>query len=385
MVDLPMECWVIAAGDTNRNYTDICLKNDVILMGPSYCGPWNAERNDGKGNLITAPQILEENGWSSRKRTNINTFVNEISKGDLVVLRLGTSEVHGVGIVESSYEYNNLFSDIDGWDIAHTRRVNWIWAKPDGEPKVFDKALNWGDTCQKFTLSKKNETIFDWIKSLPSVQYSPKKLPQAGKELKVSDITTKLFNYGLGSGSLSKVEDSIKDICHLAEWYQNYDVQPSEYETVTHLVYPLLLSLGWTPQRLCLEYKMPNSSKKADIAFFPNADRKSYEPFALVEAKRFGQSCLSAENQIRNYAANHKFIRRIIVTDGIRYGIFVSWDNEKNLPQFPTAYLNLTDLRDEYPVYGECRGADEALLYLSAGWNHRFNHPDLPLRGEEKI
>ena len=32
--------WQVAAGDTNRNYADLCLKWDVILNGPGSEGPW---------------------------------------------------------------------------------------------------------------------------------------------------------------------------------------------------------------------------------------------------------------------------------------------------------------------------------------------------------
>jgi hypothetical protein len=33
--------WQQAAGDTDRNYVDLCLKWDVILNGPGNAGSWH--------------------------------------------------------------------------------------------------------------------------------------------------------------------------------------------------------------------------------------------------------------------------------------------------------------------------------------------------------
>ena len=84
---------------------------------------------------------------------------------------------------------------------------------------------------------------------------------------------------------------------------------------------------------------------------------------------------MTAEDQVRSYTRPMSYVRRLIVTDGIRYDVFVRHDKESAFPETPTAYLNLEDLRDEYTVYGKCKGADEALLYMSAAWSHRFDHP----------
>ncbi len=67
----------IAAGDTNRNYADICLKWDVILNGPRSVGNWPE-----------CQQALRDD-WelSSRKVTNLRRFAEEVSDGDYVVLR----------------------------------------------------------------------------------------------------------------------------------------------------------------------------------------------------------------------------------------------------------------------------------------------------------
>ena len=46
--------------------------------------------------------------------------------GDLDVLRLGTSEVYGVGEVLGDYPGVDEFGDVDGWALQHVRRVRWL-------------------------------------------------------------------------------------------------------------------------------------------------------------------------------------------------------------------------------------------------------------------
>ena len=371
---IPDQCWQIAAGDGDRNYADICLNNEVILMGPSYTGFWTDIFLPGS---VTAREKLQNDKWSQKKLTNIETFISQVRIGDLVVLRIGKSEVYGVGIVKSSYEYNELFSDVDGWDIAHTHRVEWVWKRNESNfsEGTFKDALNRGDTTQRLDPNNpKTKNLFSWIKTLPEpTEKIPVVLRSPGKSLSHAEISRHLFDYGMGSGSLSELESRIKDLCSLAAWYKKYQ-EPSESETVSHLVVPLLLALGWTPQRIALEFHQSGVGR-ADLALYANANRSEYEPIALVEAKKYMSSCMTAESQVRSYSEKMKYVRRLVVTDGIRYGIFVRQAKDAAFPSKPSAYLNLTDLRDDYPIYGDCKGADEALLYLSAAWSHRFNHP----------
>ncbi|MCH8077760.1 MAG: hypothetical protein IIC64_18275 [SAR324 cluster bacterium] len=130
--------WQVAAGDTDRNYADICLKWDVILNGPGSAGPW--------------PDCIPDlkSGWelSSKKISDLRRFTEKITDGDLVVLRIGTTDVFGVGFVMGEKEWHEEFGDIDGWDLQHIRRVKWVW-KYSEDPKRFDTyTLKWGDTVQ---------------------------------------------------------------------------------------------------------------------------------------------------------------------------------------------------------------------------------------------
>jgi hypothetical protein len=72
--------WQIAAGDKDRNYSDLCLHMGVILNGPGYAGAWPK-----------CADTLKKDGWSSKKISDIRRFAEEIKDGDIVVLREGTS------------------------------------------------------------------------------------------------------------------------------------------------------------------------------------------------------------------------------------------------------------------------------------------------------
>ncbi|MCB0753091.1 MAG: hypothetical protein KDC52_16580, partial [Ignavibacteriae bacterium] len=93
--------WQQAAGDKDRNYSELCLKWDVILNGPAYAGAWPECKS-----------ILKDNGWSSKKITDLRRFCEDIQDGDIIVLRLGTTDVLGVGEVVGGYGWLDEFGDV---------------------------------------------------------------------------------------------------------------------------------------------------------------------------------------------------------------------------------------------------------------------------------
>lgn len=328
---------------------DLCLKWDVILNGPGDYGPWpNCEESLGK------------DGWSKKKITDLRRFCQDMNDGDFVVLRLGTSSIYGVGQIVGDYEHCEEFNDVDGWAIGHARRVRWLW-KYKERPKKFDtRALKSGDTTQRL----KAPAVEAWLESLDISDaeraWTLVNLPKTGVDINIGDISEYLFNKGVASNLISSLADQIDEFIRVAKWYTRSDSLPSEAETVTYLVVPLLLALGWTPQRMAIEWN------KIDVALFSSLPRTKESLAVVVEAKKMNDSCLSAFEQARDYALAGKICRRIIVTDGLRYGVFIR--NSVDQPFSLYAYMNLTRLRNEYPIY-ECKGVRDALLVMTPEWS----------------
>ena len=102
------------------------------------------------------------------------------------------------------------------------------------------------------------------------------------------------------------------------------------------------------------------------LRFFLRLPRSEDRLSVVIEAKKKDSSCLSAFPQARSYALEKKNCKRIIVSDGLRYGVFKRNSDDFDEPQDFSlhAYLNLTRLRNEYPLY-KCNGAKDALLSMT--------------------
>jgi hypothetical protein len=351
--------WQQAAGDTKRDYSDVCRQWGVILSGPGYAGPWPkcADR-------------LRKDQWSPRRVTDLERFADVMKDGDLVVLRVGTSKVTGVGQVVGDYIWCDEFGDIDGWDLQHLRRVHWLWFNAD-EGQQFDAyALKWGDTTQE--LSPEPGPVRQWLSSLnvndESVDVALPPLPASDedREAKIEQVSEYLFAQGVASSSISRLLDEMAELVGIANWYRNamsgerserQTTGPSEHETVSYLVVPLLRALGWTPQKMAIEWS------NVDLALFGSLPRGDHALRVVVEAKKMDQSCREALAQAEGYASKWQGCDRIIVTDGLRYGIHTRHQGKFKL----YAYMNLTRLRNYYAVY-PCRGVKEALLAMTPEW-----------------
>ena len=344
--------WQVAAGDKNRNYADLCLKWDVIIKGPGSAGPWP-----------DCKEILVKWGWKKKKMTDIKRFAVDIKAGDIVVLKLGTNEVFGVGEVVGGYDWKDVyqeFGDIDGWDLQHVRRVKWLW-RYNGKPKVFQTyALKFGDTVQKMD----SKPVLEWIEQLniesKEVERPLINLPSSSSDVEWSEISEYLFDHGVGSNAIEELTHEIDELIRVSKWYQRTS-RPSEFETIGYLVIPLLRALGWTPQKMAIEWN------NVDLALFNKLPRKDENLSVVVEAKPKDSSCLSAQSQAKAYAEKEgrTSCSRLIVTDGLRYGVYFMENG--HFPKNPHAYLNLTRMREDYPLLN-CKGAKDAFLYMSADW-----------------
>jgi len=275
------------------------------------------------------------------------------------VLRIGTATVLAVGQIVGPYEWHVEFGDIDGWDLQHVRRVRWLW-KETGSPKAFDTyALKQGDTTQKLNEGPVTEWISALAVSDDAFRRPLAELPVSQKqnEISVSEISEFLFDHGVASASITNLLNEIGELTRIAKWYQRSG-KPSEHETVAYLVVPLLRALGWTPQRMAVEWN------HVDVALFEQLPRSDQSLRVVVEAKKMDNSCLTAKPQAMSYANGKIGCHRLIVTEGLRYGVYVR-SQQEDFHLY--AYLNLTRLRCDYPVY-ECKGAEDALLAMAPEW-----------------
>ena len=355
--------WQVAAGDTDRAYYDLCLRWDVILFGPGYAGVWP--------DCATG---LRQDEWTERKIGLIRKFYEKIQDSDLIVLRLGTSKIYGVGQAVGPCCWLDAFGDVDGWDLQHVRRVRWLWRYDETlnkAPKEFPSyTLNFGDTIQRMT----SEDVLAWIRDLkfsdeqmsrplvelPHCCHSEEKI----EEVNIRTVADYLFDAGVAADSIDTLVSSMDDLRRIASWYTRNEIQPSESETVAYLVVPLLRALGWTPQRMAVEWN------NIDLALFDCMPRENRSLSIVAEAKAIGKACLTAELQAKGYAEQEerKQCRRLIVTDGIRYGIYLRQTEGQTRTTYKLkAYLNLTRMMDDYPVL-ECKGAKEALTLMAADW-----------------
>lgn len=356
--------WQVAGGDTNRRYIDLLLHWGVIVNGPGEYGAWPDCKEE-----------LKRAGISDKKIDDVRRFCEDIKPGDIIVLRLGTKEIYAVGKIPETklgYAWLDDFGDIDGWDLQHTKRVDWIWHQ-GGQPKTFESpTLKWGDTVQ---LLGQNTEVIKWLNQLnPDARTNELVcLPESCKDKqKINKLTTNeigefLYDQGVSANSIDTLLAKMDDLIRIATWYRRSGVAPSEHETIAYLAIPLLRALGWTPQRMAVEWN------RIDIALFGKMPRIDENLIVSVEAKRRDISCLSAQSQAQGYAENkgREKCARLIVSDGIRYGIYLRNSNGK-FQERPIAYLNLGRLIDSYPILGmgkRCFGAKEALLVMAADWS----------------
>jgi hypothetical protein len=169
--------WQVAAGDTNHNYADVCLDWDVILNGPGSEGPCPA----------CAEVLRTAWGLSSRKTTDLQRFAEDIAEGDYVVLRMGTTDVLGFGVIVGHYEWNDAFGDVDGWDLQHVRRVKWLW-KYKGTAETFPAyTMKLGDTVQRLDATRRRLDRQPFHRA-------------AGDRTTLGTASPEMANYGIGDG-----------------------------------------------------------------------------------------------------------------------------------------------------------------------------------------
>lgn len=143
--------WQVAAGNGNKNYSTLCLQQNIIMIGPGNYGAWpDCEKE------------MRKDGITSRRIGIVRRFAEDMKTRDIIVLRVGTQKVYGVGELVGGYDWSDDYQNVDGWDLQHSRRVRWLWHQ-DGEPKTFPVySLKLGNSVQKLT----SPEVRHWLHSL---------------------------------------------------------------------------------------------------------------------------------------------------------------------------------------------------------------------------
>lgn len=332
--------WQVGSGNDTRPYDDICLKFGIAMVGPGRFGdirnPKNIQRYKDEG----------ESDWGS--------YLNQIEKGHFIILRRGKKKILAVGEVTKEYDYNMLLSDIHGWDLQHYICVDWyVPVNPiefSGTPlaqstlaRVYsDEVIN--------RLATEDFTSYTGIKN----DLSQLKMP---KEIIVKDVTNSLVDYGLRIQDAENISKTIERIIKLASWYNQNDYHVLEHEIRTFLVIPLLISLGWSEQKLKIEYN------KIDVAIFKKPFIGDYKesPNIIIETKRFHDGLYYATEAAKYYAKEYKECNLLIATNGFRYKLFEKYDNDF----IERGYFNFFDMHNHYYLDENIYGTVQCLIRMS--------------------
>lgn len=335
-----MNYWQVAAGDAERDYSNVFLKYGVMLIGPGGYGEYFKNQSYYK-NIY--------------KSNDVTFFVEQVKDGDIVVLKKPSHklwEVLAIGTVKGDYDYLEVFDDVEGWDIRHCRYIEW--QKPKNKKPI--KGLTRG-TFKRIKKSSTKDTInylFNSVSKIRSV-----KPPKSPKNLTDEDLIDVLIDYGLRIKEAEDFTQTIKRIRRLVKWYDNNGKDVKEYETRTFLIIPLLIAIGWPEQKLKIEWK------KIDIVFFKKPYSRQNkcsdkDCIIILESKRFWAGLSYATSQATNYAKKYTNCKRLIVSDGCCYKLY----KKRGKTWVYSAYLNILKPKWKHPYEPNIGGAPDVFMNL---------------------
>lgn len=331
-----MNYWQIAAGEGARDYSDVFLKYGVMLVGPGDPGHY----------------FQNQQYYHTHNHSRVITLAQGIQPSDIVVLKRPHGrqwEILAVGVVQSGYDYLPVFDDVEGWDLQHARYVKWV------KPKA--KVLVTGLTRGTLKGINNQSVIQTAVNILNSGNYlKPCAIPQPKELISDEDLIYILINNGLRPKDAEDLAQTIRQIRRLVKWYNEKGKDVTEHETRTFLIIPLLLALGWSEQRLKIEWN------NIDIAFFeePYCKNVNSECIIILESKRLWEGLDYAAHQVSTYASKYPKCDKLIVSDGLCYRLYKKIEANWNY----SAYLNILKLREKHPYYPNIGGAPDVFLNL---------------------
>ena len=345
-----MNYWQVAAGEGTRDFSDVFLKYGVILMGAGNPGSFLEHPERYKG----------QKGWQRK----IVTLAENMKPDDIVILKKGhgaKGRVLAAGRITSSYEWFEPFDDVEGWDLRHGRRVEWV--KPVS-PILVD-GLARGTISRVFKGNPKNaaERLLNEGEGAP---VEKEDIPPPANSISEEHLVGSLIENGLRPADAEAVIRAIWHVRRLAGWYLVHGRELSEHEIRTFLIIPILLALGWSEQRIKIEWNHTN------ISLFSEVFKRDSKPFLILESKRMGVGLGHAERQVQRYAKVFPDCHILVTSSGARYDLYEKepeqkWDASSMKEKHLRASLNLFILRDRHPYFADVGGAPDLLKSLMPG------------------
>ncbi len=337
--------WQMAAGDWARDYSQMLIDHDLMIMGPGEYGSLDDDLNSYEA-------AVEEGKINSSRLGMLKRFHRKAQTGDMVLLRRGYRVV-AIGMIHSMcYEWDERFDDVYGWDLQHTRRVLWQGELAPELDRIQQKKDLFGDRKQIPTFTQVHDPrILEPVRGLllNSTDRVPKPLPDPPADLLFDeDIGDELFGQGLSLQAVERLLAAISRQRRLLKWYRqhgNASNRPTEHEVVAFMVLPMLLSLGWSEQLLAVEWN------RIDLAVFRRTPSLAENCVMVCEAKGMGHGLVKSLGQARNYVETLglEACKKVLLTEGGRFYLFERGP-ENNWCNTPTGYFNVEKMRRRYVV-----------------------------------
>jgi hypothetical protein len=336
-----MKYWQVAAGEGARDYSDVFLRYGIMLIG-----------SGNPGSYFGNEDYYRSRPWGAQ----VVRFAKYVAEDDRVILKRPHHrrkleeekwQIQAVGYVAGDYEYVEQFDDVEGWDLQHYRKVKWVC--PNEEMLTNSLTMGTFKRVYKREAIEKAEKILE-----EGNQQVTEEIPQPAKRISDEDLVEGLIAKGLRPADAETVIQTIWRVRRLARWYARYGHDLSEHEIRTFLIVPILLALGWSEQKIKIEWK------NTDMSFFNEVYKSGGKPSMILESKRMGEGLHYAERQLVKYAKMFPECHHLVASDGIRYRLYVKHGSEQDF----SAYANLLNLKDRHPYLEHIGGAPDLFISL---------------------
>lgn len=314
--------WQVASGSRGRDFAEDFLEHGMAFVG-------------GDDNIGAMKQV---------------------KLSDVMILKRGNSRIAAVGrVVERGGKHVGVddkeWLEVDGWYLPAYCYVRWH--RPSQDVEVGGLTRKTMERAHQHELQEIARQILTECPSYASRITDP----PPTREVSDEEILEFLIQEGLSPTVAEDLTSALRRVRLLARYYRDRsrweDVR--EHETRTFLILPVLLALGWSEQQMKIELGT-RGGKRIDIACFSrayyrkeNGEANNEDCALIIESKGFDSGLHYANDQAVAYAENFPSCRAVLVSNGYSYKAFER-DATGAFSQKPSAYLNLLNPRDRYPL-----------------------------------